>query len=108
MRHPLRMRALGTLGGGSVGASPQRPGDDVRGVNAPPHEAGGSGETEILPGASDPLDRPPDEGGRPRDSRGGPFGGGTWFAWWRPPAGMGSADMTGYSLAHIAADSLAK
>ena len=80
---PLQVRALC---GGLVGASPERPGDDVRGADAPLDEAGGD--------AADLLDRSSDEGGCSRGSRGALFGGGARFARWRTRASMAKATMT--------------
>ena len=77
LRSAFQVRALC---GGLVGASPERPGDDVSGADAPLGEAGGD--------ASDFLDRPADEGGRSRGSRGALFGGDAWFARWRTRANM--------------------
>ena len=44
--------------------------------------------------AADLLDRPSDEGGRSRGSRGALFGGGARFARWRTVANMAKASMT--------------
>ena len=77
------MRALR---GGLVGASPERPGDDVGGPDA------ALGQAHRY--AADLLDRPADAARRVRGSRGSIgrilFGGDIWFAWWRTLASMAS------------------
>src|ERR687894_854832 len=79
----LQVRALC---GGLVGASPERPGDDVGGLDASLGEADGD--------APDLLDRPADEVWCLRASRIGFFGGVGALAWWRMTASMAKASMT--------------
>ena len=69
-----------------MGASPERPGDDVGGPDASLRETDGD--------AADLLGRPADEVRRVRASRIGIFGGVGAFAWWRMTASMAKASMT--------------
>src|SRR3954453_3556562 len=77
---------VGALCGGLVGASPERPGDDVGGPDASPGEPDGD--------AADLLDRPADEVRRVRASRIGIFGGAGAFARRRMVASMAKASIT--------------
>src|SRR3954464_12967635 len=83
LRFPLQ---VGALCGGLVGASPERPGDDVGGPDASLGEADSD--------AAELLDRPADEARRVRASRVGIFGGAAVFACWRMTASMAKASMT--------------
>ena len=74
------------LCGGLVGASPERAGDDVGGLDASLRETDGE--------ATDLLDRPADKAWRVRASPIGIFGGVGAFAWWRIAASMAKASMT--------------
>src|SRR3954453_17248694 len=69
-----------------MGASPERPGDDAGGPDAPLHETGGD--------AAELLDRPADEVWRARASRIGVFGGGASFARRRIAASIAKASIT--------------
>src|SRR5215217_6607599 len=69
-----------------MGASPERPGDDVGGPDASLGEADGD--------AAEFLDRPAKEAWRIRASRIGVFGGVGAFAWWRMTASMAKASIT--------------
>src|SRR3954467_7962554 len=69
-----------------MGASPERPGDDAGGPDAPLRETGG--DTAEL------LDRPADEVWRARASRIGGFGGGASFARRRIAASIAKASIT--------------
>src|SRR3954452_18388137 len=77
------MRALR---GGLVGAPPERPGDDVRGLDASLCEPRGN--------APDLLHGPADEAWRLRAVRSIVFGGAERFAWWRMVASMAKASIT--------------
>src|SRR5665648_1000418 len=74
------MRALGC---GLMGSSPERPGDDVRGLDA--------SLSQFCGDAADFLDRPADQC---RALRRVIFGGGMAFARWRMVAIMAKASMT--------------
>jgi hypothetical protein len=76
---------VGALCGGLVGASPERPGDDVGGPDASLGEADSD--------AAELLDRPADQD-RARRARPAVFGGGTSFARRRIVASMAKASIT--------------
>src|SRR4051794_335714 len=78
---------VGASCGGLVGASPERPGDDVGGPDASLGEADSD--------AAELLDRPADEARRVRASRIGIFGGAAVFACWRVTASTAEARLTG-------------
>ena len=76
---------MGTTSIGLVGAPPQRPCDDVSGLDAPVGELDGD--------AADFLDRPADQARR-LGGGGGVFLGGTALAWWRMAVIMAKASIT--------------
>ena len=77
---------MGTTSLGLVGASPQRPGDDVSGLEAPVGELDGD--------AADFMDRPTDQLRRFCRRGGSVFLGGTALAWWRMALIMAKASIT--------------
>ena|SRR6516162_5422772 len=77
---------MGTTSLGLVGTPPQRPCDDVGGLNAPVGELDGD--------AADFLDRPADQARRFCGRGGRVFLGGTALAWWRMAVSMAKASIT--------------
>ena len=80
------MPDMGTTSLGLVGAPPQRPGDDVSGLDMSVGELDGD--------AADFLDRPVDQARRFGGRGGGVFLGGTALAWWRMAVIMAKASIT--------------
>jgi hypothetical protein len=77
---------MGTTSFGLVGAPPQRPCDDVSGLDAPVGELDGN--------AADFLDRPADQTRRFCERGGSVFLSGTALAWWRMALIMAQASIT--------------
>jgi hypothetical protein len=77
---------MGTTSLGLVGAPPQRPGDELSGLDTPVGELDGA--------ATDFLNRPADQARRCCGNGGGVFWGGAALAWWRRAVIMAKASIT--------------